>query len=134
MFLPILISGGIRLFGPANTQRLLRHWALAGKCQLPPSDPLAEIRIAGGAQRIVRRTTGIGGTCLPRSLTLWALLLRRGLPTDLRLGFRRMEGKLEGHAWVEYQGTPLNDDRATIETYSAFKEPVSLDMWKKSSR
>lgn len=48
-------------------------------------------------------------TCLRRSLTLWAFLLRSGVTSELRLGFRNPDGKFEAHAWVEWNGVPLND-------------------------
>lgn len=129
MLLPVFISTGIRLFGAGRTQRWLRMWASRGKAEQPaPDDAWAEIMTARRTQRRVTRVTGIRGSCLPRSLTLWTLLLRRGLTTDLRVGFRKREGKVEGHAWVEFQGIPLNEDPMTAKTYSAFTDPVSFDM------
>jgi hypothetical protein len=46
-------------------------------------------------------------TCLPRSLVLRALLQRQGVAADLRIGVRLVDGRLEGHAWVEHAGVPL---------------------------
>lgn len=42
--------------------------------------------------------------CLHRSLALHASLLERGLPTVLRIGVRKEDGKLQAHAWVELAG------------------------------
>ena len=127
--LPVFISTGIDLFGVRRTQGWLRWWASRGKPKQLPPEPWAEILMARRAQRRVMRTTGIRGTCLPRSLTLWTLLLRRGLPTDLRVGFRRLEGKIEGHAWVEFQGIPLNEDPGTAQTYSRASKIPSHSTW-----
>ena len=126
--LPIVISTGIGVLGAGRTQGWLRRWASGGKPRQYPPDPWTEILMAGRAQLRVRRATGIGGTCVPRSLTLWALLLRRGIPTDLRVGFRKSAGKVEGHAWIEFEGKTLNEDPEVAQTYSAFSDPFSFDL------
>src|SRR5580698_4701202 len=100
--LPICISLGFRVLGVPRTQALLRRWALSGNAKTPAADAELEIRNARRAQRVVKRTTGIAGSCLVRSLTIWTILLRRGLSTDLRVGFRKRGGRIEGHAWVEH--------------------------------
>jgi hypothetical protein len=44
-------------------------------------------------------------TCLTRSLTLQAMLRRRGRPALLRIGVAKPSGEpLEAHAWVELEG------------------------------
>jgi hypothetical protein len=76
------------------------------------------------------RATGILGPCLVRSLTLWAMLLRRGHLVDLRVGFRKREGKIEGHAWVEHHNIPINEDAAEAGTFVVYEQPVCFDMWR----
>ena len=52
------------------------------------------------AQRVVPRAT-----CLPQALAAEALLMRGGLPADLRIGVKKEpSGKLLAHAWVESNG------------------------------
>ena len=51
----------------------------------------------------------VRANCLERSLVLWALLRRRGIDSDLRIGARKHGERLEGHAWVEWDGVVLND-------------------------
>ena len=50
-------------------------------------------------------------TCLARSLTLCALLERRGERPALRFGVPRDDAQepFEAHAWVELDGEVLND-------------------------
>ena len=48
-------------------------------------------------------------TCLHRSLTLWWLLRRQGIASELRIGVRKEQGRFEAHAWVERAGVALND-------------------------
>ena len=47
--------------------------------------------------------------CLPRAVTIWWLLRRRGLGSDIRFGVRRDGDRLEAHAWVEFRGRDLGD-------------------------
>jgi hypothetical protein len=52
------------------------------------------------ARRIVPRAT-----CLPQALAAEALLIRSGLPAELRIGVvKTAQGRLEAHAWVESGG------------------------------
>jgi hypothetical protein len=89
--------------------------------------PAALIVAARQAQGIVLRHTGIGGTCLVRSLTLWALLLQSRLESEILVGLRKRDGKIEGHAWVEYGGHPINEDPGVIGTYTEFADALSFD-------
>ena len=101
---PVLIAIGSRAFGVPRVQGALRRWSI-------DSDParigaVDLIRGARRAQRIVRMLTGIGGNCLVKSLTLWTMLLSRGLSTELRVGFRKRDGRIEGRAWLEHAVFP----------------------------
>jgi Transglutaminase-like superfamily len=131
LLVPIVVSAGFRVVGVTRTQAWLRRWALAGDGLSYSQDPASTIPSVRRAQRIVKRNFRIEGSCLERSLTLWALLLRRGLPTDLRVGFRKSAGKLEGHAWIEYGDVPLNETKEVRETYSVFKDAAVFDQWQK---
>lgn len=132
MTLPIVIPLGFRILGVPRTQGLLRRWALSGK--MPATGKKPGVRDACRAQKIIRRTTGIGGNCLIRSLTLWTMLLRRGISTDLRVGFRKQDGRIEGHAWVEMDDSPLNETIAETRTFVPYGQPVSFDLWQRASR
>ena len=125
LLLPISISVGSRVLGVPRVQALLRHWAAGGNPATVSAIDL--IRNARRAQRIAKRLTGIGGHCLARSLTLWAILLRRGLSTNLRVGFRKRDGKIEGHAWLEYESAPINEKVSETITYEPYDRPISFD-------
>lgn len=60
-------------------------------------------------------------TCLPQSLTLWWLLRRRGVQSQLRLGVRKEGEGLKAHAWVEVGGVALNDRDDVRHRYAAFE-------------
>lgn len=64
------------------------------------------------------------GKCLARSLSLWFLLNRKGIKTDIRFGMRKEGEVLLAHAWVEYKGTPLTLDPKVRQDYSLFAKPI----------
>jgi hypothetical protein len=76
------------------------------------------------ASRRIRQWSPIGDRdCLQRSLVLFRHLPRAGLTPSLAMGFRRVGGRLEGHAWV------VIDDRAFDEaglTGSPFEETCRI--------
>lgn len=58
--------------------------------------------------------------CLPRSLVLWHFLPDRGTSAEIRLGVTKLaDGRLSAHAWVEFDGSPLNDGLDVLERYAA---------------
>jgi hypothetical protein len=73
--------------------------------------PLPAERAENIARAVTRaRAVVPGAPCLVRALVVQALLVRRGHPAHLRLGFVRSEGGvLSGHAWVESEGRVFDD-------------------------
>ncbi|MGH9703336.1 MAG: lasso peptide biosynthesis B2 protein, partial [Candidatus Acidiferrales bacterium] len=63
--------------------------------------------------------------CLERSLTLWWLLRRQGFASQLKIGVRKKNDRLEAHAWIELDGTVLNDDPAVRSNYSPFTQDIA---------
>lgn len=62
--------------------------------------------------------------CLPKSLTLWWLLRRQGIESQLCFGARKNARRMEAHAWVEFEGTPLNDSADVRERFKPFERAV----------
>src|SRR5262245_52799175 len=85
-------------------------------------------------QRVCRMVLAAGrhsfmrGTCLERSLTLWWMLARRGITSQLRIGTRKSEGKFEAHAWVERNGEVIGEPEGTHLHYAAFEKEFSGDL------
>src|SRR5258707_14410722 len=48
-------------------------------------------------------------SCLAKSMALWWLLGRQGIDSDLRIGIRKESDKFGPHAWVERDGTAMNE-------------------------
>jgi hypothetical protein len=79
-------------------------------------------------QRIVRLFAIAAGNhvtemnCLPRSLALQKMALRRGIHPVLRIGVRREgSGSLEAHAWLELESMPLGDSADVTTRFSMLK-------------
>jgi hypothetical protein len=110
-----LIRFGLRLFGLARMQRLLQ-----GVRSRPTDATLAQ----SVAQMVTAATHIIPANCLQRSLTLWWLLHRYGIVSDLRIGVRRQGSQLAAHAWIEHAGVVLNDRRDVADLYTPFPESI----------
>jgi hypothetical protein len=65
-------------------------------------------------------------SCLAKSLTLWWLLARQRIPSRLRIGIRKEKERFEAHAWVERDGTALNEPDEHHHHYAAFDESLSV--------
>jgi hypothetical protein len=110
----------------------LRRWQatvarLAPVGPVPRGDEAALLREGRATARLVEAAARHGpcrATCLPRSLTLWWLLRRRGIDGDLRIGVRKGAGRLEAHAWVELGGLVLNDGGDVRERYAPFDRAI----------
>ena len=64
-------------------------------------------------------------TCLRRSLAFQILLAHRGIPTDLRFGVRYAADKIEAHAWLEYNGSPISEPEAITGRFAALAGQIS---------
>ncbi|MCI0402832.1 MAG: lasso peptide biosynthesis B2 protein [Acidobacteria bacterium] len=84
--------------------RAPRRWLpQAADSTLPSASPLstaAADRVAHLVDAVYRQLP-VEPTCLTRSLVLYRLLRARGIPCQLRIGLRRNQSALEGHAWTE---------------------------------
>ena len=99
---------GFRVLGFARVYRLVQWWGARS----------ARVASQATQRRLVRRTLEAVRTatryyyrrrldCLPRSLTLYLLLRRRGVPATLHIGVKRYP--FGAHAWVECLGEVLDD-------------------------
>jgi hypothetical protein len=105
-----LFHVALSLFGYAKLRALLEWTALcAGKHQLSAPQKVKRIQQVTLVVRIASERGIYKATCLRRSLLTWWLLRREGIASDICLGVRTHGSILEAHAWVEYEGTVLND-------------------------
>jgi hypothetical protein len=83
---------------------------------------------ANQTARIVRVAASRGPyrvNCLQQSLTLWWLLRRQKIESNIRFGARRDDGKFEAHAWVEFRGFALNEDPGIHHSFTPFERGMT---------
>jgi len=112
----------LRLFGVQSWLRLLQRIAVQ---RAPGEADVAVVRAWGTAVRraewrsIFKRTRHVN--CLPRSLTLCALLSWAGVPCTLRIGAGFDEQRVfRAHAWVEVGGLAVAENPPSGEGYTPF--------------
>jgi hypothetical protein len=78
------------------------------------SAPAAVARAIRRARRLVP-----AATCLPQALAGRAMLAKRGIACDLRIGVAKDEhGHLQAHAWVEVEGRVVVGDLPDLARFS----------------
>ena len=96
----LLISISLRVRGFNATRDRLQHKLSRDRQEHPD---LSVAQIVQQTCRMTKAAVHYGwfhATCLEQSLTLWYLLQKQSIPTDLRIGARKAAGKFEAHAWV----------------------------------
>jgi hypothetical protein len=83
---------------------------------------LQAIEMAEVVELAARRRL-VNATCLRRSLVLWYLLRREGIDSNLRFGVRKAAAEIMGHAWVEIEGSVINDDESITKQFT----PMDLE-------
>jgi hypothetical protein len=91
----------------------------------PPAEPWPQALATARLVQIAARRSPIHLNCLPKSMALWWWLQRQGIGADLRIGVTPKTGGLEAHAWVEFQGVPLNDQDDVHERFAPFHETIT---------
>ncbi len=100
---------------------------------MPPSDLARAVAVAR-LVAIASAHAPVAVACLHRSVVLWWLLQRDGIPCELRLGARAGAGPFGAHAWVQCAGVALNEDAAHLAQYAPFAQevvPVGPRRWRR---
>jgi Transglutaminase-like superfamily len=120
-----LVALSLRWRGLGATQAALERFL--SKANPKPDAPQAGKDAAMTAHMVnaADRHGLVHPSCLAKSLTLWWLLGRQGIPSRLRIGIRKEKEKFEAHAWVEHDGTALNEPDEHHHHYAAFDTAFS---------
>lgn len=103
----LMVDVALRLFGfPRVRRRLAAEPSSTGAAGGPDVPAYRVERIAWSVAAAGRHHL-YPIRCLARSFVLQAMLARRGVPSTLRIGVRKEDGRFEAHAWVEHEGRPL---------------------------
>ena len=114
-----LVSLSLRLRGFRKTQAFLQKFrSLPGNPADTSASSSADLTVRM-VRAAVRNSLG-HPTCLDESMTLWWLLERQGIGSELRVGVRKDGEKFEAHAWVEREGLALNEPESKHKHFAAF--------------
>src|SRR5215831_5504911 len=120
-----LIRTSLRLRGFRKTQKSLQRYVAPGRAARSEAEAQADTRQTCRMVLAASRRLHAPGNCLERSLTLWWLLARHGITSQLRIGARKTGDKFEAHAWVERNGEAVGEPEGTHLHYSAFEKEFS---------
>ena len=123
-----LIRVSLRLRGYKRTQEWLQPFGERRGLASPQSARNKDI--VEKTCRMVRaavRYAMPGASCLEASLALWHLLLLQGISASLRIGVRKNSDIFEAHAWVEHQGTALNQLEQAHRHYAPFDSEMAIE-------
>jgi hypothetical protein len=91
----------------------------------PGRPPLLEVRTAARLVDWAATHSLVAVNCLARSLLLKWILLRHGIDCQLHIGVRFTNGQFEAHAWIQFEGAPINDQTQISKTFLAFDRPIA---------
>ncbi|MBI3467553.1 MAG: lasso peptide biosynthesis B2 protein [Planctomycetes bacterium] len=91
----------------------------AGSC-LAAEHEVKTARHYAGIVGIAARRGLVRGNCLQRTLTLWWLLARTSISSEVHVGVRSVAGRLEAHAWLEVGGQIIADHADIRRHYIPF--------------
>jgi Transglutaminase-like superfamily len=120
----LLLPLGALALRLVSFKRLQSHLTRLAPVKKFSEEMTQSARVTNVLVRAAARHGVYRATCLPQSLTLWWLLRRRGIESDLRFGARKEAGKMEAHAWVELRGIPLNETLDVDRRFRAFERAV----------
>lgn len=113
----------LQLFGFNRWQAVLTRTIAESGAQSPATqEQLVYAQTLGRIVNIAAAHTIHQATCLPRSMTLWWLLQRRKIASELRIGVCKDAAIIKAHAWIECRGVVINDRSDVSRDFIAFAE------------
>jgi hypothetical protein len=120
-----LVGLSLRLRGFRATQSTLQN-LLSTQALHPDKSMTSQAAVVARAVRSAAYR-GLGSpSCLEKSLTLWWLLRREGIESEIRIGARKEGNTFEAHAWVDCGGAVLNEPEETHRHYNAFDDSFPM--------
>ncbi len=125
-----LVAMSLRWRGFRATQAALQRFLSNPNQKLDAALVSRDVAVTAHMVNAADRHGLVHPSCLAKSLTLWWLLGRRGIPSRLRIGIRKEKEKekekFEAHAWVERDGAALNEPDEHHHHYAAFDASLSV--------
>jgi hypothetical protein len=125
-FLKLLaVDLALRTVGFARTRGWLGGASRVGRAESAGAERWAEVETVAWAVAAAARHHLYPMRCLARSLAIQALLARRGIGCELRIGVRREPtGALRSHAWLECLGRAVTEPEDIEERFSSLALPA----------
>ena len=105
----VIAEVGFRFFGFSRVFLFVDRWMRRSTTEAAamPAQRRIVCRVLEAVRTASRYYHRRGLDCLPRSLAIYVLLRRQGVPATLRIGVKRFP--FAAHAWVECLGEVLDD-------------------------
>lgn len=117
LFLFVLIDLGLQFFGFNRVYKAFVRWTRVLRRRVPEGQEqqVLDQTLAGvvTATRLYYRRRK---DCLPKSLTIYYLVRKQGIPANLCIGVKKFP--FAGHAWVEYGGRIVDDFPKRVPLYT----------------
>jgi hypothetical protein len=120
-----LVAWSLRWRGFRATQATLQQSLTNASPELDSESVPKHLALTAHMVNAADRHGLVHPSCLAKSMTLWWLLGRQGIPAQLRIGIRKENEKFQAHAWVEREGTALNEPEEHHHHYAAFDAAFS---------
>jgi hypothetical protein len=120
--LNLFFKVGLKAFGLKRCLALARRLGGSQATQLSEDSTIR-------AQEVVKGVVAAAGAaptsvvCLPRSLTAWTILRRRGIPSEVIVGMHIVKQR-DAHAWVVVDGEPVGERAEHLADFASFNEPL----------
>ena len=128
-FLLNIVAPLLKLTGLKGSLRFADFWVLLSKTKKTDKQ-LERAKRIGELVQIASRKGIFQYDCLERSLVIWILLKREGIPADLRLGTRMRNAKVEAHAWIETNNEIVSETFNPHDRYKAFPQAFDTQIFK----
>ena len=100
---------GLRIFGFRTYWRFLGSFGRGPAEKFASGESIGKARAIATLQSSAERHLFFLPNCLERSLVLQWMLRREGIAANMRIGGRKQGARFEAHAWVEVNGTPVEN-------------------------
>lgn len=120
-----MVALSLRWRGFRATQATLQKSISSGIPELGPESATKHLALTAHMVNAADRHGLVHPSCLAKSMALWWLLGRQGISSELRIGIRKENERFQAHAWVERDGTALNEPEEHHEHYAAFDAAFS---------
>jgi Transglutaminase-like superfamily len=121
----VATRAGLRLVGFRRWENFLARFTPTLKSQNFDVLLTATAQVVARTESVAARNIFFRPSCLERSLVLWWLLRRRGIRAEVRVGARGRGANFEAHAWIECDGTFLNEGESGHHHFVPFDGPIT---------